>query len=153
MKRPTIVCLCGSSRFYKEYQIAEYQETMAGRIYLSIGFYPHAAEEMHGEGVGHNSEEKIALDELHKRKIDLADEVLVLNVGGYVGDSTLSEVIYADRLKKPLRWLERAKCPSCKGRGGFDTDEDSIECALCHGTGGVGLENAIGEPAAGSPTH
>ena len=54
-EKPKIVCLCGSSRFYKEYQLAEYAETMAGRIYLSIGFYPHAAAEMHGEGVGHGS--------------------------------------------------------------------------------------------------
>lgn len=103
---PRIVCLCGSSRFYKEYQEAEYRETMAGKIYLSIGFYPHAAPEMHGEGVGHDSAEKVALDELHKRKIDLADEVLVLNVGGYIGDSTKSEVAYALETGKPVRWLE-----------------------------------------------
>lgn len=50
--------------------------------------------------------EKIALDELHKRKIDLADEVLVLNVGGYIGDSTKSEVTYAIENGKPVRWLE-----------------------------------------------
>lgn len=104
MNRPTVVCLCGSSRFFGAYQEAEYRETMAGNIYLSIGFYPHS--DTHGEGVGHDSAEKIALDELHKRKIDLADEVLVLNVGGYIGDSTKSEVRYALRHKKPVRWLE-----------------------------------------------
>lgn len=105
---PRIVCLCGSSRFYKEYQEAEYRETMAGKIYLSIGFYPHSVPEMHGEGVGHDSAEKVALDELHKRKIDLADEVLVLNVGGYIGDSTKSEVAYALETGKLVRWLEPA---------------------------------------------
>lgn len=82
---------------------------MKGHIYLSIGFYPHASEEMHGEGVGHNSAEKVALDELHKRKIDLADEVYVLNVGGYIGDSTRSEVAYAEATGKPVRWLEDNK--------------------------------------------
>ena len=107
--RPKIVCLCGSSRFYQQYQEAEYRETMEGKIYLSIGFYPHAAAEMHGEGVGATSDEKVALDELHKRKIDLADEVLVLNVGGYIGDSTKSEVAYAIRNGKPIRWLEPDK--------------------------------------------
>jgi hypothetical protein len=112
VRRPKVVCLCGSSRFFTEYQIAEYEETMAGKIYLSIGFCPHG--EMHGEGVGHSSSEKIALDELHKRKIDMCDEVYVLNVGGYIGDSTKSEVSYAMENGKPIRWLEpeRAWHPS-----------------------------------------
>jgi hypothetical protein len=106
-ERPTIVCLCGSTRFYDAFQEANYRETMAGRIVLSVGFYPHAkAEHGHGEGVGHDSTEKVALDELHKRKIDLADEVYVLNVGGYLGDSTRSEVAYARAMGKPIRWLE-----------------------------------------------
>lgn len=74
--RPRVVVLCGSSRFFDEYQLANYQETMAGRIVLSIGFYPHSST--HGEGVGHDSEQKKALDELHLRKIDLADEVLLI---------------------------------------------------------------------------
>ena len=108
-ERPKIVCICGSSRFYQQYQEAEYRETMEGRIYLSIGFYPHATKECHGEGVGATSDEKIALDELHKRKIDLADEVFVVNVGGYIGDSTKSEVTYARHHGKPIRWLEPDK--------------------------------------------
>ncbi len=105
--RPNIVCLCGSSRFWKEYQEAEYRETMAGNIYLSIGFYPHS--DVHGEGVGHDSAEKIALDELHKRKIELADEIFVVNVGGYVGESTKSEICHALKKEKPIRWLEPEK--------------------------------------------
>lgn len=76
---PRIVCLCGSTRFHKEYIEANYTETMAGRIVLSVGFYPHSSE-VHGEGVGATSEEKAKLDELHLAKIDLADEILVLNV-------------------------------------------------------------------------
>lgn len=104
---PTVVCLCGSTRFYDAFQEANYAETMAGRIVLSVGFYPHSkAEHGHGEGVGHDSAEKVALDELHNRKIDLADEVLVLNVGGYVGSSTRSEIAYAVEHGKRLRWLE-----------------------------------------------
>jgi hypothetical protein len=49
---------------------------------------------------------KVRLDELHKRKIDLADEVLILNVGGYLGESTRSELAYARYLGKPVRFLE-----------------------------------------------
>jgi hypothetical protein len=108
---PKIVCLCGSTRFYEEFQRANFRETMLGNIVLSVGFYPHAesSKAAHGEDVGITSEQKISLDELHKRKIDLADEVLVLNVGGYVGDSTRSEIAYALANNKPVRWLEAAQ--------------------------------------------
>lgn len=105
--RPEIVVLCGSTRFYDEFQQANYDLTMAGAIVLSVGFYPHAkAQHGHGEGVGHDSTEKVALDELHKRKIDAADRVYVLNVGGYVGESTRSEVEYAEKLGKRIDYLE-----------------------------------------------
>lgn len=106
-RRPPIVCLCGSTRFYDQFQELNYRLTMAGEIVLSVGFYPHAkAKHGHGEGVGHDSAEKARLDELHLRKIDLADYVLVLNVGGYVGESTQREVDYATRLGKPVVYLE-----------------------------------------------
>jgi hypothetical protein len=105
--RPGIVVLCGSSRFYDAFQQANYDLTMGGEIVLSIGFYPHSkAEHGHGEGVGHDSAEKIALDELHKRKIDVADRVLVLNVDGYIGESTRSEIAYAEAAGKPIEYLE-----------------------------------------------
>ena len=104
--RPKIVCLCGSTRFYQAFQRANYEETMAGRIVLSVGFYWHASKEAHGEAWGCTPEQKIALDVLHKQKIDMADEILVLNVGGYVGDSTRSEMEHAIARGKPVRWLE-----------------------------------------------
>jgi hypothetical protein len=106
--RPTITVLCGSTRFYDEFQRANYELTMAGHIVLSVGFYPHSAH-VHGEGVGATLAEKVALDELHKRKIDLADEVLVLNVGGYIGDSTRAEIEHASAMGKPIRYLEPAE--------------------------------------------
>lgn len=104
--RPTVVCLCGSTRFYEAFQRANYEETMAGRIVLTVGFYPHSQEQAHGETVGCTPEQKAALDELHLRKIDLADEILVLNVGGYVGESTRREIAYARAHGKRVRWLE-----------------------------------------------
>ena len=135
-ERPTIVCLCGSTRFIEAFRAANLRETIAGKIVLSIGCDTKSDTDL--IALGELTEEaKAALDELHKRKIDLADEVVILNVGGYVGKSTLSEIIYAHRLKKPLRWLEAMQCPCCKGRGGFDSAEDSHECALCGGAGRV----------------
>lgn len=103
---PHVVCLCGSTRFYTAFQEANYRETMAGNIVLTVGFYPHAADRAHGEELGVTPEQKVALDELHKRKIDMCDEVFVLNVGGYIGESTRSEIAYAERVGKPVRYLE-----------------------------------------------
>lgn len=104
---PPIVVLCGSTRFYDEFQQANYDLTMMGHIVLSVGFYPHAkAKHGHGEGVGHDSVEKVMLDELHKRKIDLADYVYVINPGGYIGDSTASEIEYALALGKRIVYGE-----------------------------------------------
>jgi hypothetical protein len=113
-KMPPTVCLCGSTRFYDEFQRANFRETMAGKIVLSVGFYPHAefSKKAHGEDVGITPDQKVALDELHKRKIDLADEILVLNVGGYIGDSTRSEIAYAKETGKTVRWLEPV-CSRC----------------------------------------
>ena len=108
-EKPRVVCLCGSTRFYAQFQRANFEETMNGRIVLSVGFYAGSPEAMvreHGEGVGITPEQKRMLDELHKRKIDLADEILVLNVNGYVGPSTRSEIDYAIAHGKPVRWLE-----------------------------------------------
>ena len=104
-ERPTIVCLCGSTRFIEAFRSANLHETIAGKIVLSIGCDTKSDTDL--LALGELTEEaKAALDELHKRKIDLADEVLVLNVGGYVGSSTRSEIEYARLHGKPLRWLE-----------------------------------------------
>lgn len=111
-ERPRIVTLCGSTRFYEAFQQANYQETMAGRIVLSVGFYPHSAGE-HEQSVGCTPKQKVALDELHKRKIDLSDEILVLDcdledgclyIENYIGVSTRSEIKYAQETGKRIRY-------------------------------------------------
>jgi hypothetical protein len=102
--RPKIVCLCGSTRFKKEFEEANFNETVRnGRIVLSVGCYTHADKRCL------TVLDKEILDELHKRKIDLADEVLVLNVGGYIGESTKNEIEYAESQGKPIRYLESLK--------------------------------------------
>lgn len=100
MKRPRIVCLCGSTKFKDEFLEATCKETWDGNIVLSVGFFGHA------DGLVFTDRDKSQLDELHKRKIDLADEVFVINVGGYVGSSTRSEINYAVAHGKPVRYLE-----------------------------------------------
>jgi len=104
---PRIVCLCGSTRFWREFQAASLRETMAGRIVLSIGAASGTDDEHFGNLPRDEYDRvKAMLDELHKRKIDMADEILVLNVGGYIGNSTRSEIEYARRLHLPIRYLE-----------------------------------------------
>ncbi|MGH9968460.1 MAG: hypothetical protein ACREBG_11615 [Pyrinomonadaceae bacterium] len=100
VRRPKIVCLCGSTKFKDAFEAATWVRTQQGEIVLSVGCF------MHSDSRSISAEQKIALDELHKRKIDLADEVLVLNVAGYIGSSTRSEIEYAEAHGKPVSYLE-----------------------------------------------
>lgn len=100
---PEIVVLCGSTRFFDAFAQANYDLTLEGRIVLTVG-----CDTKSDQGLGITDQQKSALDELHKRKIDLADRVLVLNVGGYIGSSTRSEIAYAEALGKPVSYLVRA---------------------------------------------
>jgi hypothetical protein len=105
MNRPKIVCLCGSTRFAQEFAEAALSVTLAGEIYLSVGSMTHSDESLK-ERI--TPEVKTRLDELHKRKIDLADSVYVVSRNGYFGVSTRSEVDYAIAHGKPVRWMETA---------------------------------------------
>lgn len=103
MERPKIVCLCGSTRFKSAWYEQTKLLTYAGYIVLGVGdLNPNKPDT--NEPI--DPDLKARLDELHKRKIDLADEVLVLNVGGYIGVSTRSEIEYAVAHGKKVRYLE-----------------------------------------------
>ena len=104
LKKPKIVVLCGSTRFMDAFHEAGWVETLKGNIVLSVGVSKHLPPDHGGESLGQHVVEM--LDELHWRKIDLADEVLVLNVDGYIGYSTSREIEYAERIGKPVRYLE-----------------------------------------------
>lgn len=106
---PTVVCLCGSTRFKEEFIKANEKETLAGKIVLSVGHFSRATPDQRRNGLFADitPEQKVALDVLHKRKIDLADEILVVNVDGYVGESTASEIAYALAQGKGVRWLDQ----------------------------------------------
>lgn len=106
MNKPTIVCLCGSTRFSEAFQRANLQETLAGRIVLTIGCDMRSDTDLFSDTDEAGREMiKQRLDELHLRKIDLADEILVLDVNGYTGDSTRREIAYAMEHGKRVRWL------------------------------------------------
>lgn len=95
-ERPEIVCICGSTRFVEEMRAANRDLTFAGVIVVAPG---EAGELI-------TNEQKAALDDLHLRKIDLADRVLVVNPGGYVGESTGREIAYAHATGKPISFTD-----------------------------------------------
>jgi hypothetical protein len=101
---PEIVCLCGSTRFWKTFQEQSLRLTKMGIIVLSIGCAT-ASDDEHGI----TPEEKALCDELHKRKVELADTVFVLNVAGYIGESTRGEIDHAVANGKRVVYLEEPK--------------------------------------------
>lgn len=101
--RPKVVCLCGSTKFKTEYAFWNRQFTLDGYVVLSVGFFSHADEEDVDATV------KAELDQLHLHKIDLADEVGIVSVDGYVGQSTQAEIDYALSRGKPVSYLERSE--------------------------------------------
>lgn len=107
--KPTVVCLCGSTRFSTQFREANLNETLGGNIVLSIGCDLRSDAELFANlSEGQLAGIKLRLDELHLRKIDIADEVLILNVNGYIGESTRRELNYAISLGKRVRYLESA---------------------------------------------
>lgn len=102
-----VVTLCGSTRFKGEFLEAQKRLTLAGNIVISVGLFGHAGDDEVWDGMdeGTASATKLMLDDMHKRKIDMADEIFVINVGGYIGESTRSEIEYALRNGLTVRHL------------------------------------------------
>jgi len=98
---PPVVCLCGSTRFGDAFRAANLRLTLAGEIVLSIG-----CDFKSDDALGLTDADKERMDALHLKKIDICDYVYVLNVGGYIGESTRREIAYAEDLDKPVRYLE-----------------------------------------------
>ena len=96
-----VITLCGSTRFKDAFLQEQKRLTLEGNIVLSVGLFGHSGDdEVWTEGT------KAMLDDIHKRKIDMADEIFVINVDGYIGESTRSESAYATSTGKAVRYLE-----------------------------------------------
>lgn len=96
-----IVCLCGSTRFYDEYVHANAEETLNGNIVLSCGFFGNS---IHSDiAIGDSTKQR--LDDLHKEKIKMCDEILVICPGDYIGESTSREIEFAKSLGKAIRYF------------------------------------------------
>lgn len=120
-RRPMVVVLCGSTRYWRTFQEASLRETIDGRIILSIGA-ARAADDGDKSFGGYMPEAefdaiKERLDRLHLEKVGLADEALILNVDDYIGDSTRRELAHARALGKRIRWWEYPSAHAWPGEG------------------------------------
>lgn len=107
--KPKIVCICGSTRFADFHAIKKWELEKDGKtICLMINYLPEwYAKEQGWKGLAHFGEQsglKELLDELHLRKIDLADELFIINLDGYIGESTRREIEYAKSKGKPVHY-------------------------------------------------
>lgn len=98
-----VITLCGSTRFKDEFMKIQKDLTLQGNIVISVGLFGHADGEF---GTVITDEVKIMLDDMHKRKIDMADEIFVINKDNYIGSSIKSEIEYAIKTGKKVNYLE-----------------------------------------------
>jgi hypothetical protein len=102
MKEYNVVTLCGSVKFREEFLKVQKDLTLKGNIVISLGFFDHSDDE---EKLVKGTKEMLA--DMHKRKIDMANEIYVINKGGYIGSSTKSEIEYAKSIGKEINYLAK----------------------------------------------
>jgi hypothetical protein len=94
-----VITLCGSTRFKEDFERVNRELTLLGNIVISVGCFGHSGDSF-------NEEQKVILDDIHKRKIDMADAIYVINKDGYIGASTRSEIRYAIAHGKQVIFME-----------------------------------------------
>lgn len=94
-----VITLCGSTRFKEDFERVNRELTLLGNIVISVGCFGHSGDSF-------NEEQKVMLDDIHKRKIDMADAIYVINKDGYIGTSTRNEIQYAIRTGKQVIYME-----------------------------------------------
>jgi len=107
-KNYKVITLCGSTKFKDEFLKVQKDLTLKGNIVISVGLFGHSGDNEVWENMdeGTLTKTKEMLDDMHKRKIDMADEIFVINVNGYIGESTKSEIEYAILTGKIVNYLE-----------------------------------------------
>ena len=97
-----VITLCGSTKFKDEFLREQKRLSLEGNIVISVGLFGHSGDnEVWTKGT------KEMLDDMHKRKIDMADEIFVINKDGYIGTSTRSEIEYAKSTNKKVNYMEQ----------------------------------------------
>lgn len=98
-----VITLCGSTKYKEEFLLVNKWLTLQGNIVISVSMFGHVDKEPLTQ------QEKITLDEVHKRKIDLANEIFVIDINGYIGESTRSEIEYAESKGKKIKYYSKEK--------------------------------------------
>lgn len=96
-----VITLCGSTKFKDDFLKEQKRLTLEGNIVISVGLFGHS-----GDDEVWTESTKEMLDDMHKRKIDMADEIFVINKNGYIGNSTKSEIEYALAHNKKVKYME-----------------------------------------------
>lgn len=124
--RARVITLCGSTRFKSDFESWNSRLTLDGNVVISVGVFGHGYHPYHREK--YLDPKKPMLDRLHLQKIDMADEVFVIDPGGYVGESTAREIEYAKATGKPVRRLseEDPTCVTC-GRDNRNGTHSALE--------------------------
>ena len=109
VKNYKVITLCGKAKFKEEFLKVQKDLTLKGNIVISVGLFGHSGDNEVWENMdeGTLTKTKEMLDDMHKRKIDMSDEIFVINVGGYIGESTKSEIEYAKEHGKIVNYLEQ----------------------------------------------
>lgn len=94
-----VITLCGSTRFKDDFERINKELTLLGNIVISVGCFGHSGDTF-------TEEQKVMLDDIHKRKIDMSDAIYVINKDGYIGSSTKSEIKYAITRGKQVILME-----------------------------------------------
>lgn len=102
MRKYKVITLCGSTKFKDEFMQQQKRLTLEGNIVISVGLFGHADGEYK---TVITDEVKEMLDDIHKRKIDMSDAIFVIDVDGYIGSSTRSEIEYAKATGKEIMYL------------------------------------------------
>ena len=106
-----VITLCGSTKFKDDFMREQKRLTLEGNIVISVGLFGHSGDSEVWENMdeGTLTRTKEMLDDMHKRKIDMADEIFVINKDGYIGSSTRSEIEYAITTNKIVNFMEEIR--------------------------------------------
>ncbi len=122
------ITLCGSTKFKDEFLEYNKRLTLDGNVVLSVAFFGHA------DNINLTVEQKDLLDKIHLEKIAISDEIFVIDVGGYIGESTKNEIKHANFLQKKVVYLSNQRLksasehyPECRNNG-----RCTSICALCY---------------------
>lgn len=100
-KEYNVITLCGSTKFKDDFIRVQKELTLKGNIVLTVGLFGHS-----GDNEVWTNENKKMLDDMHKRKILMSNEIYVINKNGYIGESTKSEIEFAKKNNKKINYME-----------------------------------------------